>query len=492
MQKINFEELKHQNILCIGDIMLDKFVYGKVNRISPEAPVQVFEYKEAKEMLGGCGNVVANLVSLGCNANYIGIVGDDENGKKISKLLNKINCHYHLLKLDSLRTIVKTRIIANHNHILRIDKEEQLPIIEDLIPKFKKILDRAIKNADIVILSDYAKGVLTDFTTPMIIDICDKYHKRVIVDPKGDNYKKYRGAFFVKPNLKEFLEATDKKIDINKKNYKNEIIKSAKKLFSETGIQNLLITLSEHGMVYISSNKPNNIIHMPTMAKEVFDVSGAGDTTIAAFTAALSLDCDIETAMQFANIAAGIAVGKLGTACVSKEEMSIELNSLSSKNKFSQKSKIITLEQAKIISKNLKDKGYAIGFTNGCFDLLHLGHLHSFVGAKQNCDYLFVGLNSDSSIKRLKGDSRPIQDEKTRSYLLASLEFIDYIVIFDDDTAMPLIDAIRPDIIAKEGYKIEDWPEAQKVIEYGGKAISLDRLEGYSTSNSVKKILQGV
>ncbi len=486
MDSLKIESFKDKTILCIGDIMLDKFVYGKVGRISPEAPVQVFEYGKTVEMLGGCGNVVANLCTLGCKTKYIGIVGRDENGRKISKLLSKINSHSHLLRIPDIKTIVKTRIIANHNHILRIDEEEQMPIIDNLIPKFLNILEKAIKDVDMIILSDYAKGLLTEATTPLIINICNKYKKRVIIDPKGTNYKKYRGAYFVKPNLKEFEIATGDKFTPLEEDFLEKVRIAAKKLYKETGINNFLITLSEHGMLYVPSSDDEKIIHISTKAKEVFDVSGAGDTTIATFTAALSANYSIPDAMQIANIAAGIAVSKLGTACVSDKELIQEIHN--ENNSFAQLKKIITIDQAKEIAKNLKDKGKVVGFTNGCFDLLHLGHLNSFIGAKNCCDYLFVGLNSDKSIKKLKGEDRPIQDEKTRSYILASLEFIDYIIIFDDDTALPLIDAIKPDVIAKEGYKIENWPEAQKVIEYGGKAVSLKRLEGFSTSNYVKKI----
>src|SRR5574344_2085876 len=201
------ENLENVNVLCIGDIMLDKFIYGAVNRISPEAPVQVFEYKSEKEMLGGCGNVVANLATLGCKTNFIGIVGNDLGGRKISSLLHSVNSHSHVLKLDNYSTIIKTRFIARNNHILRVDNEKELPIIKELLPKYKSILEKAVKNVDIVLLSDYKKGLFTKETTPMIIDICKKYGKKVIVDPKGNDFSKYNGMDFVKPKLKEFSES---------------------------------------------------------------------------------------------------------------------------------------------------------------------------------------------------------------------------------------------------------------------------------------------
>ena len=482
------EQIPNIRILCIGDIMLDKFVYGKVSRISPEAPVQVLNLKNTKEMLGGCGNVVANLATLGCQTDYIGIVGNDSAGRKISKLLNNVGSHSHLLKLDDYSTIVKTRFIAGNNHILRVDDEEKLPIIKTLIPKYERILHRAVKKADIVILSDYNKGVFTPETTQLIIHICHQYGKKVIVDPKGKDYQKYAGATFVKPNLKEFCEATGVELSPNEETFDKKIRFGAKKLFENCGIENLLITMSEHGIMHISSKEPEIIKKLPTEAKEVFDVSGAGDTTIAVFTLALALGFSTIESMRLANIAAGIVVGKVGTACVSLSELKKAVNKDDSPSNLAHMHKIISLDEAQDIIKDLKSKNKIIGFTNGCFDILHLGHLNSFAQAKKNCDYLFVGINSDTSIKRLKGNSRPFQDEMTRSNIVAALSYVDYVVLFDSDTAMPLVQILQPDVIAKEGYKIENWPEAQYVQSYGGKAVTLPRLEGYSTTNFIEKL----
>lgn len=483
------KKISDMKILCIGDIMLDKFIYGKVNRISPEAPVQVLNLKNTKEMLGGCGNVVANLASLGSQTDYIGIVGNDTNGRKISKLLKSANCHFHLLKLEDYSTIVKSRFIAGNNHILRVDEEEKLPIIQSLLPKYQRILERAVKNVDIVLLSDYNKGLFTKETTQLIIATCKKYGKRVIVDPKGNDYTKYSGADFVKPNLKEFQEATGIEINpLNKKDLDKKLIFGAKKLFNECQIKNVMVTMSEHGILYINSENPEKITWLPTEAREVYDVSGAGDTTIAVFTLALALGLDAVNAMKWANLAAGIVVGKVGTACVSLAELekAIRNNCLSDSSEHD--SKIVTVEEAQSIVEDLKLKGKTIGFTNGCFDIMHLGHLHSFAEAKKNCDCLIVGINTDKSVKRLKGKSRPLQDEITRSNLVAALMYVDYVVLFDDDTAIPLIEKLKPNVIAKEGYKIEDWPEAQLVESYGGKAITLPRLEGYSTTNFVNNL----
>lgn len=484
----NIDRIKDITILCIGDIMLDRFVYGNVNRISPEAPVQILNLKNSKEMLGGCGNVVANLSTLGCKTDYIGIVGNDEAGRKISKLLKKVGSHSHLLKLDDYSTIVKTRFIAGNNHILRLDEEEKLPIIRNLLPKYEKIIRRAVKKSDIVILSDYNKGVFTFDTTQLIIRICKQYGKKVIVDPKGNDYSKYSGATFVKPNLKEFSVATGLDLFPTDKDFDEKIQIGAKGLFEKCNIENLLVTMSEHGIMHISSKAPNNIVKLPTEAKEVFDVSGAGDTTIAVFTLSLALGLNTIEAMKMANIAAGIVVGKVGTACVSINEFKKAINQEKIPNNFTHLNKIISLEYAKDLVQNLQSKGKIVGFTNGCFDLLHLGHLNSFAQAKKHCDYLIVGINTDSSIKRLKGSSRPYQDEITRSNIVAALDYVDYVVLFDDDTALPLVEAIKPNVIAKEGYAIDNWPEAQFVESYGGKAITLPRLEGVSTTDFIKKL----
>ena len=475
--------------LVIGDIMLDKFEYGKVERISPEAPVPIFRFSHEKKMLGGAGNVVANLVTLGCKTTFIGIVGKDDNGATIANLLRKVGAHSHLLKLDNYPTIVKTRLIAGNNHLLRADQEEIMPVVTELLPIFKKILTQAIKNVDIVLVSDYNKGLLTPITTQIIIDICNHYNKAVLVDPKGTDYSKYKGATLIKPNLKEFSEATKMKYNPLATDFQEKVKIGAELLFSKYCIKNILVTLSEHGMVYIPSKNLDELKQIPTEAKEVFDVSGAGDTSLATLGASIGANIPIKDAMKLANLASGIVVGKLGTATVSAEELKIALsNKETPEDGWKQKRKIITLKQAEDIVTKLKENKKIIGFTNGCFDCCHLGHLNSFMQAKKLCDILIVAVNSDASIKRYKGESRPFQDEKTRALLLASLEFIDYVIVFEEDSPLHIVDKLKPDVVAKEGYPLDKWPEGRLAISYGGKAITLNRLEGYSTSNLVSKM----
>ena len=484
---ILINQFSNVRVLVIGDIMLDVFAYGNVERISPEAPVPVFKFHHKSEMLGGAGNVVANLAALGCKTTYIGIIGKDDNGKKIASLLKNVNANNHLLKLADYPTIVKTRFIANTNHLLRMDNEEVLPVITTLLPRIRKILFRAISSADIILLSDYNKGLLTAETTPMVIEICRELKKTVIVDPKGNNYAKYSGATLVKPNLKEFSEITKKKYDPNSKNFLKEVKEAAKYLCKLYEIKNFIITLSEHGMILVEGENTDRIQQISSTVREVCDVSGAGDTALATLGATLGCGASMSEAMKLANQAAGIVVGKLGTATVSASELKTSLISKQSKYTLPQ-DKIITLKQANSIVQLQKSKGKIIGFTNGCFDCCHLGHLHSLIEAKKYCDVLFVAINSDKSVKQLKGNSRPIQDEKTRSMLIASLEYVDYVLVFNEITPLAIIDALHPDIIAKEGYSLENWPEAQFAIQYGARVITLNRLDGYSTSNLINRI----
>lgn len=475
--------------LVIGDIMLDTFVYGEVDRISPEAPVPVFKYHQKTEMLGGAGNVVANLAALGCITTFIGIVGNDSDGRKIASLLNKAKAKCHLLKLNGYPTIVKTRFVAKTNHLLRMDNEEVLPVITTLLPRIKKILRRVISAADIVLVSDYNKGLLTHETTSMVIDICNELCKKVIIDPKGHDYSKYAGATLVKPNLKEFSEATGKKYYPLSPDFQLEIIKEAKNLFEQYKIGNLVITLSEHGMLHIPSERPDAVEKISAQVKEVCDVSGAGDTALASLGASLGAGASISDAMKLANIAAGIVVGKLGTSTLSCDELKKSLTVYEQENRhISPENKIVTLEEAEYLAKKLKSRGKITGFTNGCFDCCHLGHLSSLLQTRKYCDVLFVAINSDLSVKRLKGNDRPVQDEKTRSLLIASLQYVDYVIIFNDDTPLALIDKLRPDILAKEGYCIDEWPEARFARRYGAKVVTLDRVPGYSTTTLIEKM----
>lgn len=480
------DKFKNLTVLCIGDIMLDRFCYGEVERISPEAPVPIFKILKEKTMLGGTGNVIANLASLNIKTKYAGVTGNDDSSAEIEKFLSKANCKYSLIKLKNHKTTTKIRMIANNNHLIRADKEDFLILDEKHLKDFEKIVEKEIKNSDIVLVSDYKKGLLTTESTQMIISLCKKHDKKVLVDPKERDFSKYANADIVKPNLKEFELVSGEKFDTRSDDFKLKIKTSALEVMKKYKIKNLLITLSKDGMIFVPSK--GDAIQISAEAKEVFDVSGAGDTSLAVLGASIAAGTTVSDAMKLANLASGIVVGKLGTACVTPDELAIAIDKSNGIHKLSQVSKIISRKEAVERVKELKEKNKIIGFTNGCFDVMHLGHIHSFASTKNECDVLFVGINSDKSIKRLKGNKYPLQNEKTRSYVVASLEFVDYVVLFDEDTALELVEELRPDVIAKEGYKIENWPEAQKVLSYGGRVIELERVEDYSTSAVLRKI----
>ena len=485
------DQFKDVKILCIGDVMLDHFIYGEINRISPEAPVPVFNYKRETKMLGGAGNVIANCASLGCTVFSICSIGSDEAGNYVRAQLEKLTADREYLYQEGIPTIEKTRIIAGNNHVIRIDSEKAFHIDFFDNSTMELRLTEFIERCDVILLSDYLKGVLATHNCQKIIKIAQKLRKKVIIDPKGTDYSKYAGATLVKPNLKELRLATGIECDPCSADFEQKLLKAAAILFDSFNIENLIITLSENGMAFVSSNEPHKLLRISTEAREVYDVSGAGDTCLSVLGACLAAGAECKDAMKLANAAAGIVVAKLGTATVQPEE----LKNAFSRRKSSQngiewkvKRKILSRDEAIHLVKDAQAGGKKVGFTNGCFDLLHRGHLYSFMQARQHCDLFIIGLNTDSSIKRLKGEKRPVQDEKTRALLLASLELVDAVVMFGDDTALPLVDALRPDVILKEGYAIENWPEAQFVQNYGGHAIILERLEGYSTTSLVSRI----
>ncbi|MCZ4053265.1 D-glycero-beta-D-manno-heptose-7-phosphate kinase [Oxalobacter sp. OxGP1] len=320
-QKIidSFSSIK---VLVIGDIMLDIYMYGDVERISPEAPVPIFKFHHKYEMLGGAGNVVANLAALGCKTFFIGVVGQDDSGWKIASLLKKTKAKSHLLNLEGYSSIVKTRFIARNSHLLRMDNEEELPIVDSILERIKKVIVRAVKAVDVVLISDYQKGVLTDKTTPIIIDVCRELKKKVIVDPKGKDYEKYSGANIIKPNLQEFQDAVGKKYDPISQDFQQKISEAAQQLCWQYKIGDVIITLGEYGMIYVSGKKDNiRVEQIAAKVKEVYDVSGAGDTALAVLGASVGAGFSVTNAMKLANVAAGIVVSKLGTATVSVEEL---------------------------------------------------------------------------------------------------------------------------------------------------------------------------
>ncbi len=489
------QKFSRVKILCIGDVMLDHFVYGRVNRISPEAPVPIFNRDHEKTMLGGAGNVFTNCAALGCQVDIVCLRGEDEVGRLIEGKLREMCGEPLCIAVPGMPSIEKTRIIAGNNHLIRIDTESPFegdPFSDKAI--YHLLADK-IFDADIVLISDYGKGLLSPESCRVVLQLAQESATPVLVDPKGTDYSKYAGATLVKPNLKEFIQATGVHVCPSEQDFESHLCGEARRLMTQCGFANILVTLSEYGMIFVSSDSSTPPVHIATEAREVFDVSGAGDTCLAVLGASLGAEADISEAMKLANLAAGIVVGKLGTSSTSQQELSEALSrrglSADKGPEWSQKRKIINAEEAARISSEAKERSLSVGFTNGCFDLLHQGHLRSLMEAKQQSDLLIVGLNSDISVKQLKGISRPVQDEKTRALLLASLEFVDFVVVFNENTALPLVEKILPSAIFKEGYTLENWPEGRFVESYGGKAVILPHIEGYSTTELLKSILQG-
>ena len=462
------------NILVIGDLMIDHYLWGKCERISPEAPVQVVNVQKESSVLGGAGNVINNLRAMGSNVDVISVIGNDDAANELKTLLNQIDVNSQMLVVEENRkTSKKSRLIASQQQVLRYDKES----IEDISNKSEnKIIEELsvnISKYDAIILSDYGKGVLTTSLTQSIISLANNNNKKVFVDPKGKDYSKYKGAYTLTPNKKEAIEATN--IDIKDE---KSLIDAIKKLKDNCDLKISLITLSEHGIAMFDEN----LVVKPTVAREVYDVTGAGDTVIASIAYAISNDLNIEEAVTFANLAAGVVVGKIGSATATLEEIFEYESSL---HKSNSSIHIKTFEEIEKLSLELHKKGKKIVFTNGCFDILHVGHVKYLEVAKSYGDVLIVGLNADSSVRKLKGPTRPVNIEEDRAYILASLESVDYVVIFEEETPYELIKLIKPHTLVKggdyEGKVVvgQDIANELKLVQF---------VDGKSTTNTIKRI----
>ena len=465
---------KQPKILVIGDLMIDHYLWGECERISPEAPIPIVNIDDENTVLGGAGNVVNNLVALGAHTDILSVIGDCDIANELGTLLSNINVSTnHLVKEKGRLSSKKSRIIASHQQVIRYDRESDYDISEKsqqtLFGQYKKIL----KQYDIVLLSDYGKGVLTDSLTRDLIQEANNLGIKVLVDPKGINYFKYSGAYLLTPNKKEASLATN--IDIIDD---SSLLRAITQLKEKCSLNVSLITLSENGVAIYD----NDLRVHPTMAREVYDVTGAGDTVLATLGYALSSNYDIDQAVEFANLAAGVVVGKIGSATASIDEINDYKSSL---HQSSSEEHIKTLIEIEVLSTKLKDKGKKIVFTNGCFDILHAGHVRYLETAKSFGDILMVGVNSDKSVRTLKGETRPINSEQDRALLIASLEAVDYVIIFNEDTPYELIKAIKPHTLVKGG----DYA-GQKVV--GQDLVSELRLvnfiEGKSTTRTIEKI----
>jgi D-beta-D-heptose 7-phosphate kinase / D-beta-D-heptose 1-phosphate adenosyltransferase len=467
---------KSPKVLVIGDLMVDQYLWGTCERISAEAPVQVIDVDYETTLLGGAGNVVNNLKKLGAQVDVISVVGNCEISNKLKSLLNEIEVRTNYLISQNNRSgSKKTRIIASQQQVVRYDHESSDDINLDSQNTVIEIFNKIVKKYQIILLSDYGKGVLTSKLTQSLINTANNYKKKVLVDPKGEDYLKYKGAYLLTPNKKEASIAT--KINIEDTASLTNAIVELKQMCN---LDLSLITLSEHGIAIYDDELRTH----PTTAKEVFDVTGAGDTVLASLGFAIACGYNIDEAVEFSNLASGVVVGKIGSATVTLNEV-IEYES--SLNKSSSDKHIKTQAEIARLSQELKLKGKKIVFTNGCFDLLHAGHISYLEAAKNFGDVLILGLNSDRSVTLLKGDERPINLETDRAYILAALEAVDYVVIFDEETPYELIKSIQPHILVKGGdYKGkevvgQDLADEVKLVKF---------IDGKSSTKTIEKIKQ--
>ena len=473
------DRLDKVNILCLGDVMLDKFVYGDVSRLSPEAPVPVCRVIDEASMLGGAGNVARNLAEVGVSVDFVSVVGNDEAADQVLSLVHGINqIRPKLIREHGRQTTIKERYFGGSQQLMRLDREDCKDISNDTKEDIFDYVRKTIATADALILSDYGKGVLTPDNLNELISIAKNYNCPVIVDPKGGDYQRYRGATVITPNLRELSESSKRGIIDN-----TNLVEAARFIAMEYGIENILVTRSAEGMTLISDK---SIDHLPAEARAIFDVSGAGDTVVAILAAALAAGGDLLMASRLSNIAAGIAVGKTGTAVVSATELVESLQSQDSLHLS--KLKILSLEDAKKKVEIWRSQSNKIGFTNGCFDLIHPGHLALLAESRLVCDRLIVGLNSDTSVKQIKGESRPIQNEESRASVLASLASVDLVVVFSEETPIELIKALRPDFLSKGAdYSLENVIGADLVQSYGGQVLLVDIEEGHSTTRTIER-----
>jgi D-beta-D-heptose 7-phosphate kinase/D-beta-D-heptose 1-phosphate adenosyltransferase len=461
-----------KTVLVLGDVMLDRFIYGAVDRISPEAPVPVIAVERETAMLGGAGNVARNVAALGGKAVLIGLIGDDDAGRALTVLIgDETGLEAQLIIAANRRTTEKVRYISGSHQMLRVDREDREPGEAGVL---LAAFAQRLAAADVVVLSDYAKGVLTDAVVRGAIEAARAAGKPVIVDPKSRNLARYDGATLVKPNRKEAAEATGVTEDSDEASEDA----GAAILALAPGLDAALITRGGAGMTLSARGAPT--VHLPATAVEVFDVSGAGDTVAATLALAVAAGAGLIDAARLANLAAGLVVAKLGTDVVTAAEL-IALAHADAGEPA--EVKIADLDTACDIVAGWRARGQTVGFTNGCFDLLHPGHISLLSQAKATCDRLVVGLNTDASVSRLKGPTRPVQKEQGRATVLASLSSVDLVVLFDQDTPLDLIRAFRPDVLVKGAdYTVQTVVGSDVVLGYGGKVVLADLKAGQSTT----------
>lgn len=487
---LDFEILSHamarQTVLCVGDLMLDEFVYGEVSRISPEAPAPVIAVQRTETNVGGAGNVARNVAAMGARCIFVGLVGADEAAAQLEAALAREQRIESVLIRDPARpTTRKVRFVSDHfsTHMLRADWERAVPAAPDIEQKLIESVVQRISDADIVLLSDYAKGALTARVIRNVIDSARKLGKRVIVDPKSLNFAIYRGATLLTPNRKEFAEATRSRADTDAR-----IVEAAQDAMQLADCEAILVTQSEHGMTLVP--RQGEAIHVGAHPVRVRDVSGAGDTVAAVLAVALAAGADWDTSLRMANAGAAVAVGKKGTATITSAELRRKILP----HAFLAAEEKIVVPDGDLgeLLAEWRGQGLRVGFTNGCFDILHPGHVKVLTAARGACDRLIVGLNSDASVRRLKGEGRPVQDERARAEVLAALEAVDLVAIFSEDTPIKLISEIKPSVLVKGGDYVREQVVGHDIVEaHGGTVMLVDILPGFSTTSLVNRAKGG-
>ena len=471
-------DMKNCTVAVIGDIIMDRYIWGDVTRISPEAPVPVVKVKRTTANLGGAGNVAMNLKGLGCTPILVGTRGEDPNGAVLMDILNRESLEHHILTIPDHITTTKTRIIGQRQQVVRLDEESSNYIIPVLHAQLMKHIKSICSTVDAVIISDYGKGLMTENITKEIIKHCCAKKMPVFVDPKGVSWERYSNATCITPNTSElYLTAPYDMQD------ESDLEKQTTKLMQKLALEYLLVTRGAQGMTLFAKNaSPTRI---PAKAKEVFDVSGAGDTVIATITATFAAGLTMQEAAEIANKAASVVVGKIGTQPIE----AVELRQIATGESLLERKKIVTRQVALSKISSWRNMGKKIVFTNGCFDILHVGHIKLLNTAAKEGDKLIVGLNSDASVKQLKGDKRPVVHEAQRATLLAGIKGVDLVVLFGEETPMDLIQQFEPDVLVKGGdYQPETVVGYEAVVKNGGRVVIVPLVDGVSTSSFIQSV----
>jgi D-beta-D-heptose 7-phosphate kinase/D-beta-D-heptose 1-phosphate adenosyltransferase len=476
---IDISKFDQCRLLVVGDLMLDEYLWGEVDRISPEAPVQVVAIQKEDFALGGAGNVVNNAVALGAKVSVVGVIGTGRNGRLLLKRFNELGVDTAgIIQEPDRATTQKTRIIAANQHVLRIDRETKQNISGPTLDKMIRLVLDKMPDIDVVLISDYGKGLITKNLLSKVTASAKKHKKMIIVDPKGLDFSKYSGVSILTPNKKEAALASGVEI-----NNESSLEKAANKLLENISLDNLLITCGKDGMVLFEKNKEP--FRVKAEARQVFDVSGAGDTVLAVFGLAVASGASIHNSVAIANTAAGIVVGKVGTATVSKQELASAIKT----DDHGLPAKYKDLFELPALVEDLKKKGKRLVLTNGCFDLLHAGHIMLFSASKQLGDILVVAIDDDESVKKLKGSGRPVLNAKERSRILSALDAVDYVVVFSSHELKKLIEIIQPDVLTKgSNYTSKEVFGRELVEKYGGRVKLIPVTENISSTRIINNI----